>query len=44
MFQVILVRGQVDDILAAAGKKLGFTARKLFTAQGGLIDDVDVIR
>ncbi|XP_041368306.1 BTB/POZ domain-containing protein KCTD9-like [Gigantopelta aegis] len=42
--KVILVKGQLDNILAAASKKLGFTAKKLFTAQGGLIDDVDLIR
>ena len=34
----------VADVLQEASKKLGFVAKKIFTPQGGIIDEVLLIK
>lgn len=34
----------LEDILTAASKKLGFVGKKIYTPQGGLIDEVSLLR
>ncbi|XP_029645211.1 BTB/POZ domain-containing protein KCTD9 [Octopus sinensis] len=42
--KVIGLGKSLDEILLEAGRKLGITARSLYTPQGGLIDDIKLIR
>ncbi|CAE1276726.1 KCTD9 [Acanthosepion pharaonis] len=34
----------IDEVLLEAGRKLGITARSIYSPQGGLIDDIKLIR
>jgi BTB/POZ domain-containing protein KCTD9 len=43
-FQVIAVPSSLEEFLRAAGDKLGVIARKAFTENGALLDDVGLIR
>ncbi|KAK8751569.1 hypothetical protein OTU49_009126 [Cherax quadricarinatus] len=42
--KVVLVTHSLDDLLAAASQKLAIRAAHLYTPQGGLIDDIRLIR
>ncbi|KAG1678694.1 BTB/POZ domain-containing protein KCTD9 [Nymphon striatum] len=42
--KVILLKQSVQDLLTLASTKLGINARKLYTKQGGEVDDTEVIR
>lgn len=42
--KVFLVTHSLDELLSAASQKFGFTAKRLFTSQGGEIDDLKLIR
>nr|XP_018905383.1 PREDICTED: BTB/POZ domain-containing protein KCTD9 [Bemisia tabaci] len=42
--KVILVTHDLDELLAAASSKFGIVARRLFTKQGGEIDDIKLLR
>lgn len=42
--QVMAVPGSLDEFLRSAGDKLGVIARKAFTENGALLDDVGLIR
>ncbi|CAI9732578.1 BTB/POZ domain-containing protein KCTD9-like [Octopus vulgaris] len=42
--KVIGLGKSLDEILLEAGRKLGITARSLYTPQGGFIDDIKLIR
>lgn len=39
-----MVTHSVDELLVAAGLKFEMTAKRIFTPQGGEIDDVKLIR
>jgi hypothetical protein len=34
----------MEDVLSDASKKLGFVGKKIYTPQGGLIDEVSLLR
>lgn len=38
------VSGSMEELLAAAGSRLGITASTVYNGSGGLIDDVTLIR
>lgn len=42
--QVIKVTEKFDELLRTAGEKLQIEAKILYTAQGGEIDDIELIR
>ncbi|XP_054709182.1 BTB/POZ domain-containing protein KCTD9-like [Uloborus diversus] len=42
--KLICVTDSLKDLLISAGSKLGFEAKKLFTSQGGEVDDISLIR
>ena len=46
VFQVIAVThsSSLEDVLNEASRKLGFVGRRIYTAQGGLIEEVCLIR
>lgn len=44
MIQVVLVTHSLGEVLAGASQKLGLRATHLYTPQGGLIDDIRLIR
>lgn len=41
---MVLVTHSIDELLLIASKKFAFTAKKVFTAQGGEIDDIKLLR
>lgn len=44
MLQLILVTHSLEELLTAAGNKFSISAKRLFTPQGGEIDDIKLIR
>ncbi|EFN74377.1 BTB/POZ domain-containing protein KCTD9 [Camponotus floridanus] len=42
--KVLMVTHSLDELLAAAGAKFEITAKRIFTSQGGEIDDIKLIR
>lgn len=44
LFQVFLVTHSIDELLAAASIKFEMVAKRIFTSQGGEIDDIKLIR
>lgn len=42
--KVISLGKCIDEVLLESGRKLGITARLIYTPQGGLIDDIKLIR
>lgn len=44
MFQVILITGSLQELLQKVSHKLGIPVKHLFTVQGGLIDDISLLR
>ncbi|KAG7166864.1 BTB/POZ domain-containing protein KCTD9-like [Homarus americanus] len=42
--KVVLVTHSLEELLAAASQKLGIRAMNIYTPQGGLIDDIRLIR
>uniref|UniRef100_A0A3B5AF14 KHA domain-containing protein n=1 Tax=Stegastes partitus TaxID=144197 RepID=A0A3B5AF14_9TELE len=42
--KVVAVFGSMDDLLSAASSKLGIRASSVYNGNGGLIDDVALIR
>ncbi|KAL0117193.1 hypothetical protein PUN28_010201 [Cardiocondyla obscurior] len=42
--KVFLVTHSLDELLTAAGAKFNITAKRIFTSQGGEIDDIKLIR
>jgi hypothetical protein len=43
-FKVILVTHSLEELLSSASTKFGIVAKRLYTAQGGEIDDLKLIR
>jgi len=44
MRQVFVVTHSLDELLVAAGTKFGIIAKRIFTPQGGEVDDIKLIR
>ncbi|XP_013386138.1 BTB/POZ domain-containing protein KCTD9 [Lingula anatina] len=42
--KVIAVTHSLEEVLQEAGRKVGFEVKKLYTPQGGLVDDIKLIR
>lgn len=42
--KVLLVTHSLEELLTAAGNKFGITAKRLFTPQGGELDDLKLLR
>lgn len=42
--QVVAVYGSLEDLLCVAGSKLGIRASNVYNGNGGLIDDIALIR
>lgn len=44
IIQVVAVYGSLDDLLSVASSKLGIRASSVYNGNGGLIDDISLIR
>lgn len=44
IIQVVAVYGSLEDLLSVASSKLGIRASSVYNGNGGLIDDISLIR
>lgn len=44
IIQVVAVYGSLEDLLSVASSKLGIRASSVYNVNGGLIDDITLIR
>lgn len=44
IIQVVAVYGSLEDLLSVASSKLGIRASSVYNGNGGLLDDITLIR